>query len=167
MYICLKIQNSIPHCLEVIDNDKIHQFPFQEVDRKQIASLRLSKKPGLIYKDDNKFYYTSIPGTLRLASGEANLGLHLCGRECSKVCRGCQRTADLTVDFQKRCGKNFFEAVRASWRIEKYPFVLRGFEAFNMEEANDSFIVLACTEYAHCAPRKPNPIIPGSKAYFL
>lgn len=137
-----------PLALEVIDLQGIQKYPLREVTAFELAGLRLSKIPGVAYKKDDKLYYAEVPGTLRLSSQDANLGTHLCGKNCTMVCNGCPRTAALTVSFQERIGKKFVEAVKNSWRIEKYPFVTEGIEAFNMDANNDAFVVLQCENYA-------------------
>ena len=123
-------------------------YNFRMVSREELKELRLNKKiAGLVCKDGNALFYTEIPGSLRLNSSAADFGSHMCGKNCSKVCNGCPRTSDLTVSFQERGGKHFFQAVKDSWRLEKYPFIVSGIEAFNMEGSNDACIVFACKNY--------------------
>lgn len=164
MNIFLRTSDGIPICIEVIDNDNIQQYMFQEVTREQLIQFRLSKKPGLVYKSEDKYYYTAIPDTLRLISSESNFGPHLCGRNCANVCKNCPRTVALTVKYQQRLGKKFVEAVRDSWRIEKLPFITEGLEAFNMEWSNDASVVICCSQYTLSAPRPSKRSRPGKKA---
>lgn len=162
--IFLRTLNGVPDFIEVIDENISNKYEFQEVTPKQLAQLRLSKKPGLVYKCSNRLYYAAIPGTIRITGSDSNLGVHLCGQNCTKVCKGCPKTYDLTVAYQERCGKSFFEAVKASWRVEKYRFIAEGIEAFNMVGSNDAFVVTCCDEFEERPPRKPTTGKPGKKA---
>ena len=164
MNISLKTFNDIPICIVVTDNDDIKQYMFQEITREQLMKLRLIGEPGLVYKSEDKFYYTAFPGTLRIIGGESTLGPHLCGRNCTNVCKNCPRTSALTVAYQERSGKRFTQAVKDSWRIEKYPFITEGIEAFNMESSNDAFLVLSCSQYALSPARQVKQPQPGKKA---
>ena len=143
----MKVTNQIPVCIEVIDMLTIEEYPFVEVTTAELIHLRLSKKPGVVYKRNGKLYYASVPGDLKISGKESDFDQHLCGKNCHKVCDGCPRTHALTVSYQKRLGKKFVEAVRDSWRIEKFNFIDEGVEAFNMYWSNDAFIVLKCNKF--------------------
>ena len=84
-------------------------------------------------------------------------GIHLCGKDCTRVCKNCDKTRDLTVAFQKRMGKKFPYAVFESWRIEKYDHILEGLEAFNMSQSNDALMVYKCQNYEASVPREKKP----------
>ena len=139
----------IPTALKVfnINNQRFYSYPFTEVSRKELIQLRLGKRPGCVYKKYGKLYYAAIPKKLTFVGKTIAIGKHLCGVNCSMVCKGCPRTSDLTVSYQEKNGKKFAQAVLDSWRIEKYPFVSEGFEAFNMSGTSDAFIVMECTNY--------------------
>lgn len=143
----IKKTEGIPICLTVANLNTFQEYPFHEVTRKEIMKHRLSGKPGLVYKAGNRLFYASISGDIKLNSQDANIGIHMCGRNCSKVCAGCPRTSDLTVPYQMREKKCFFDSVVSSWRIEKYNFIVEGFEAFNMDFSNDVMIVISCQSY--------------------
>ena len=130
-----------------LNTQRIHSYPFKEVTKKELMELRLGKKPGCVYKKADKLYYTAIPKKLSFVGKAVGIGTHLCGVNCTMVCKGCPRTGDLTVSHQEKNGKKWEEAVIASWRIEKYPSVLEGFEAFNMAGTSDAFIVMECANY--------------------
>ena len=147
----------VPICLSVSTINSIEEYPFHEVSRKELMKHRLSGKPGIVYKLDNKFFYAKVPGILNIVGKGSYLGAHMCGKNCTKVCAGCPRTSDLTVPYQMREAKSFFEAVINSWRIEKYDFIVQGIEAFNMECSNDAMIVIECKCYNHRAPKTPKP----------
>ena len=134
-------------------------YPLRNVTPKELYQIRLTGKPGLVYKKNNMFFFAEIPSDLPLNRHSDNFGKHLCGRNCSQVCKGCPRTNDLTAAYQQRIGKKFSAAVDASWRIEKYAFISEGIETFNMKKSNDSFIVLRCSNFYATHPmnevRKP------------
>ena len=122
----------------------IDTYPLHQVTIPELIEHRLSKIPGIVYKNDNRFFYAAIPGTLSL---NGKFERHACGGNCTMVCKGCPRTRDLTVAYQLGSGKTFTAAVKNSWRIEKYDFIQEGIEAFNMNSTNDAFIVIQCENY--------------------
>ncbi len=127
---------------EKVDTYFLHQVTVQE-----LMELRLTKIPGIVYKKENRLFYSAISGELNLAGKADDLGKHACGQECTRVCKDCPRTKALTVAYQQRFGKSFHIAVKDSWRIEKYNFIHEGLETFNMFAQNDAFIVLQCENY--------------------
>lgn len=138
--------------------DESTLYPMREVSAEELMQLRLSKKPGVVYKNGDKLFYTTIPDTLNLNSHAVkNISKHACGNHCSMVCRGCPRTSDHTVASQQKLGKSFNAAVVSSWRIEKYPFVTEGIETFNMRASNDAFRVLGCENYYTRTKRNMRP----------
>lgn len=151
-----KFDGQTPVCLEIVNAKKSTQYPLREVTPLELAQHRLSKKPGIVYKKNGKLYYTSFPATLKIYGQDDTLGTHLCGKNCDMICKGCRRTSDLTVPYQERYGKKFVEAVKASWRIEKYPFITEGIEAFNMISAYDALLVLECENFKVREPKKKN-----------
>lgn len=156
----VKLDGQTPVCLEVISEKKCKQHPFHEVTPRQLAQHRLSKKPGIVYKKNGKLYYTSFSAGLKVYGQDDTFGTHLCGKNCSMVCKGCRRTSDLTVPYQERYGRSFIEAVKASWRIEKYDFITEGIEAFNTGSSSDALIVLECKNHKVSDPKKKS----GSKS---
>lgn len=134
--------------LIVSPEGKENVYSLVEVTRKELAKHRLSEKSGIVLKENNKFYYTPIPANIRIYVQESSHGKHLCGLSCAGACSGCARTQDLTVDYQMRFfHKEFFNAVKDSWRIEKYPFITNGIESFNMDGNTEAMIVLECKNY--------------------
>lgn len=145
-------------------------YPMRQVNETELMKLRFNKKvPGVVYKKDNILFYSPIPGNLNLAGKADSLGKHACSEQCTQVCRGCQRTRDLTVAYQQRIGSKhlaFKTAVVKSWRIEKYDFIREGLETFNMVEQNEAFIVLQCENYRvnYNKPQQSNVTIGAMKA---
>ena len=129
------------------------EFFFRNVTRKELMKLRLDGKPGAVYKIDGKLYYTEIPGDLKIIRMAEMASPHLCGKNCTNVCKDCPRTTDLTASFQERMGRQFPYTILDSWRIEKYDFIPEGLEAFNMDHQNDAFMVLECQNYKFSGPR--------------
>lgn len=133
--------------------ESVNDFFFREVTVEELLKLRLNRKPAAVYKIDRRFYYTEIPGNLKLIRLSETTGPHLCGKNCTNVCKDCPKTYDLTTSFQERIGRSFPYSVLESWRIEKYDFVTEGVEAFNMPNQNDAFVVLKCQDYEVSRPR--------------
>lgn len=127
--------------------EEVFSYPLRQVSVQELLELRLSKVPGVVYKKDNSFFYAAIPGELSFAGKAYSLGRHACGEQCTMVCKGCSRTSDLTVAYQQRIGRRFSDAVKNSWRVEKYDFIREGLETFNMSTPNDAFIVFQCENY--------------------
>ena len=125
----------------------VKNFTLREINPVELIEIRLNKSPGVVYKKDNQLFYSPFSGEFNLGGKEDNLGEHLCACDCSMVCRGCPRTAALTVAYQQRIGCDFYTSVKNSWRIEKYTFVHEGIETFNMDTCNEAFIVLKCDNY--------------------
>ena len=133
--------------------ESLKEFFFREVTSDELLRLRLNRKPAAVYKIDGRYYYTEIPGNLKLIRLSETAGPHLCGKNCTNVCKDCPKTYDLTTSFQERMGRSFPYTVLESWRIEKYDFVTEGLEAFNMFNQNDAFVVLKCQDYKVSQPR--------------
>lgn len=131
-------------------------YPMRVVSAQELFNLRVSKAPGIVYKKNGILFYTKIPSTLHI-NGRDSLGAHLCGKHCSQVCQGCPRTSALTVDFQEKSfEKDFVQAVKDSWRIEKYDFVFSALEAFNMENSNDACLIFNCDNFNVKTPEHGN-----------
>ena len=124
------------------------KYTFREVTAAELFQLRLSKVPGVVYKKGGKLFYVQVPGTLHI-NGRDSLGVHLCGKQCTQVCKGCPRTPSLTVGYQQQTLlKDFPAAVKNSWRLERFDFVHSGIEAFNMDVANDACLIFKCDNFA-------------------
>lgn len=135
---------------------EIDSYPLREVTAKELLKLRLSRIPGIVYKKEDKLFYTEIPGTISLNNKEGYFSTHACGFPCSMVCNGCPRTLDLSVAYRQRLEMKFPKAVLYSWRIEKYDFVREGLETFNMFDS-DEFIVLKCDNFTSSAIKHKLP----------
>lgn len=138
---------------------EINTYVMYEVNPQDLMDIRLSNVPGAVYKKGEHFFYAPISGNMNFAGKTDNsFGNHLCGEQCTQVCKGCPRTRDLTVAYQQRIGKKTFRtATDKSWRIEKYDFIYEGLETFNMSNQNDAFIVFQCGNYSSAKnTRKPS-----------
>lgn len=145
--------------------EEVTDYPLRQISVHELMELRLSEAPGLIYKKNKSFFYSDSPYLLSLTGKMASLGKHACGEQCTMVCKGCPRTSDLTVAYQMRFGQKFPAAVKNSWRIEKYDFVLEGLEFFNLGQ-KDACIVLQCENYlsSPTASQKPDKNLGKLKA---
>ena len=145
-------------CLQVTDltNSSTHKIPLKEVSKKELMLIRLRETPGIVYKKGTQLFFAAVPEGFKISGQEISVGNHLCGKDCSKVCKGCPRTADLTLSYQIRLGKDFTTAVCDSWRIEKYQFVTEGIEAFNMGANFDAMLVMGCSCYTSRKPKVVN-----------
>lgn len=147
--------------LQITDytNQRTYEYTFKEISTEELMQRRLSTQPGIVYKRGNQLFFVNVPENLKISNSEMNIGTHLCGKNCPHVCKGCERTSDLTVPYQMRLRKIFYLAVEDSWRIEKYKFITEGMEAFNMGPGYDALIVLKCSCYTPLK-RIPTPDYP-------
>lgn len=116
-------------------------YPLREVTLVELLNLRFSKKPGLVLKVKGQFFYTQIQKDLRL-NGNHTPYIHLCGDGCKKVCKHCPKVDAWTVDFHRKQGHSFRNAVILSGRIEKYDFIPMAFESFNT--TLDAYGIIEC-----------------------
>ena len=95
----------------------------------------------------NFYYHIKIPKMFNLMSNTF-LGKHLCGEICRRL--------SAASDELGGCDK-----VRHHARhIELFSHIESGYETFNTN--HDAFVVLKCTHYECCPPRKP--LTPKEKA---
>lgn len=132
------------------ENEESLRFPLIEVTLDALADYRQKGVPSFVLKIDGRLYYTAIPENLSLVSSTL-LGAHRCavaGRECKRL--------SSAIDEEGGCQK-----VRNHARyIERYPWITTGYETFNTER--DAFVVINCSHYEKCPPRKPPIIAPIS-----
>lgn len=119
-------------------------YHLRQVTPTELYNIRLAGKQGIVYKYDSNLFYTELTKNITIS---INGKPHLCGLDCTRVCKDCPRTKDLTVDYQLKFCKNLTRAIYNSWRIEKYDFITEGIEIFNMKDFLDSQYVCACTKY--------------------
>lgn len=118
------------------------RFNLMEVTPEELYSFRKSQVSSFVLKVDGKLYYTNIPHDLNLVSS-AILGAHKCaiaGHECKRL--------SAASDENGGCAK----VRKHSKYIERYPWIKTGYETFNTER--DSFVVVSCSHYEECPPRK-------------
>lgn len=132
---------------KLIDTKFIEQlayFPLRKVTIKELAELRASGIPGFVLKDSGKFYYTAIPKKLNLITTNV-LKKHNCGENCSRLSPaadedgGCAKIRDR---FEKH--------------IEKYDFIIQGYETFNCNR--ESLVVSKCAHYETKKHQRLSPI---------
>lgn len=121
------------------------------VSKEELLNFRLSEQPGFVFKDNELLYYTSIPFYLFTNSldflGVDNINmLHLCDT-CGNL--NCRKTFDGSKDFVLRFDFSHLpsrEIIELSNIIEKYPFINKGYEFFNLPKNNVLFIY-ECDNY--------------------
>ena len=134
---------------------KKREFTLHEVSRAGIFKLRMLEKPVFLLKKEGKYYYAIISKNLHMISCQA-LGEHLC-KTCDRACAasdekgGCQKVRDMEFGEYLTFGNGKKNAILASKRIEKYPFVTLGYETINVNQ--DCFMVADCSNFRHFPPR--------------
>lgn len=110
-------------------------FHLKEITKEEIEIYRKSQIPSFLLKMEGKFYYTKIEPDISLVASKV-LGTH----QCTKLGRECRRFSAAS-DEKGGCAK-----VREySQKIEKYPWIITGYETFNTN--HDSFVVVKCEHY--------------------
>ena len=128
------------------------RYALVQVSKEELFARRLSKQPGIVYKYNGMLFYAAVKNHMEIfIQGKP----HLCALHCSRVCKDCPRTRDLTVAYQLKFNNHFFAAVKDSWRIEKYPFIQEGIEAFNLPKFHDTHYVCSCSKYSMYDLKKP------------
>lgn len=118
------------------------EFQLKEITREELIKYRREGISSFLLKLDGKLYYTSIPDNISFVSSTI-LGPHKCalaGHECNRLSAasdedgGCAKVRD-----RAKC-------------IERYPWITTGYETFCTK--HDSFVVVECSHYEKCPPRK-------------
>ncbi len=135
------------------------ELPLKEVTESELFELRLKGKPCFLLKKDGHYYYTPIEKSLRIFAN-MGFGKHACANcdrlSPAKDCDGgCAKVRDRDVQYLMKEGKSLKDSVTHCKRIEKYVFILKGYETFNTDL--ECFGVFECTHHQK-ADRKP--IIP-------
>lgn len=134
-----------------------NEYPLREISVEEIIELRKTTIPSFVLKKNGHFYYTRIHKNMKFTNNMV-LGAHLCGgcQHCSAAPDekgGCPKVRNLDFSAFRVSKKNFDAAVMASKRIEKYDFILEGFESFNTSQ--ESFVVTRCTNFESDEVRPP------------
>lgn len=133
--------NGVPSQILIGKNIK---YNLSQISAEELYKHRLSGERGIVYKCNDKLFFASVSHNLHITFMK---NPHLCGLDCSRICKDCPKSRDFTVSYQLKDVKRFPIAVQKSWRIEKYPFILEGVETFNMPRFYDSHYVCACSKY--------------------
>lgn len=132
-------------------------FLLREVSPQTLLRYRSSKRPGFVFKFENRYYFTEIPKNLKLLAqtfkfDDINVNYHLCGKNCRHASAaddrhgGCAKIRDFTTEtLYKVQGLSFVKSVASSSRIEKYDFIKLGFESFNT--TRNCMYVALCQNY--------------------
>lgn len=141
---------------EKLVNQKIatiggQEYKLRPVTRKELLGLRLSNRPGLVFKDDTQLWYTELPNErIRFNAIERKKLKHRCSSEyecCERLSAdydpvGCACVRDESFGKYRRSSKNRAFRCKECMRIEKYDFITYGIETFNMVE--DNLKVISC-----------------------
>ena len=168
----IKERTIIVKSAEVIDGkllqlktvaDKCLQFELREVTEKELLQLRYQGECGFVYKNGSALMYTPFAKDIRLnpemfveKRGIGNtrhicVYPKICGRfyPPKSVDNICQKTLD--PSFTSKIP--FIPGIKKSKRIEKYPFILEGYEIFNSKLLN-VIAVFQCSNYTKPVERK-------------
>ena len=132
--------------IHVLDRQEPN-YLFKEVTPEVLMKYRLSKEPGFLIKIQNKLHLAKAHPKSTISPGA--YGISLC-ETCDCICHWCPKSTDLTLSIQLGIGRNFYDAVQAYGRPEKYDFITFAVEFFNCKTSE--CIVRECQNY-----RKRNP----------
>lgn len=123
--------------------DKIEymQFYLNEISKSDIAEKRNSGIPGVIVKEDGKYYYAEIEKSINLNRGMEVI--HMCASG-NNICRRMNGLSDAEGGCEKVRNR--------STGIENFDCIRSGYESFNTIQ--DSLIVKECVNFTEPAPRK-------------
>ena len=117
-------------------------FDLIEITKEELIGFKKTSIPSFVLKEEERYYYSAIPDNINLIS--SGIFQHKCaasGKECNRLSAasdekgGCAKVRD-----------------RSNKGIEKYPWIIEGYETFNTRY--DSFVVAECLHYEKCPPRK-------------
>ena len=117
------------------------KFTLKEVTKKELIQYRKRGVSSFVMKLEGTLYHTEIPDDLNLMTANI-LGKHLCAMqnaECARLSAakdedgGCKKVRDKSIG------------------IERYPWILTGFETFNTKR--DVFVVAKCLHYEKYKPQ--------------
>ena len=132
------------------DDKETKDYKLWKVKQHELIEIRAAAKPGFVLKVGNNLYYAEVPREAHLHVSAKRHTKHKCGN-CSKLkqviygCGGCGKILDCSIDTYRREGCSEKKAVVLSKRIEKYEFIVLGFETFNVEA--EDFTVVRCQNY--------------------
>lgn len=110
-------------------------FNLIEVTADMIANYRKKGIPSIVVKIDGTLYHSEIPNNISFLTSNL-LGTH----QCSSMKDGCRRLSAASDE------KGGCEKVRnKSTYIERYPWIITGFETFNTRL--NSFVVINCLHF--------------------
>lgn len=129
-------------------------FYLEEVTLRELANLRKGKAGGFVLKNEGRYFYAEIPKHMNFVDAKI-LGSH----KCADAEHVCQRLTPL-ADEEGGCAK-----VRGYAKyIERYPFITKGYETFNM--SHNTFLVAHC-EHFEAHPPRPKMSITRTNAQKL
>ncbi len=149
----------------VIRRGNEKHYKLRLVDEEELFSLRTSGKPGFVLKRDGKLYYAEIDPNINInldIDGQIDHKCGMCTR-CSALSDekgGCAKVRDHSAEDYTRHSSNRVlielskekaDLVTKIWtiakRIEKYPFVVAGYETFNMNVGDSVLNISLCKNF--------------------
>lgn len=114
----------------------------------EIKKLRQTSQPTFILKRYGKYFYSEVPADMNFLTSKI-VGSHKCAlfnKECTHLSPASDADGGCAKVREKSTG------------IEKYPWILEGYEAFNME--HDVFSVVTCDHYERSPKRHYRKLTP-------
>lgn len=134
-----KVYATIFSKTKIRDVIQTRSIPLNETTPEELSIIRCTNTPTFVLKRNGKLYSASVPYALNLFPYKL-LGNH----KCSYQMHTCKRLS-ATSDEDGGCAK----VREMSHCIERYPWILSGYESFNT--IHDIFIVDNCEHYEnHC-----------------
>ena len=118
-------------------------FQLNEVNESEISKFREMGIPSIVLKLNGTLYHSEIPENVPLLSVDLFGTPHMCALP-DHVCSRLSAASDENGGCEKVRNKS-------RW-IEKYPWIISGYETFNTK--NDVFFVVKCSHYEKCPPKK-------------
>ncbi len=123
-------------------------YPLKQISEEELLKVRCSYTPFFVYKENNSLYASKIPKSLRFLNIGDSCG-HICQR-CNRVLhynnseQGCPKIQDRFLT-ESQHSSGIIEKILDAKRIEKYPFIVNGYESINTRA--ESFVVTKCNRF--------------------
>ena len=158
--------NKIVMTYSTKDGDVItKEYPLHRISTKDLHEIRRLycthelKCTYAIIKDETGIRIAKIPqkaGFHGISDSD-----HICG-SCIHSCSDCAKIFDRFAEYadKNEFGITYIQDIK---RLEKYPFIKRGVEAFNSEMGKQFMIIEKCSHYDSFEKRKKTKLTPIEK----
>lgn len=123
----------------IIEKPSSLSLKLEEVSYEKLKEYRKSRIPSFVLKKSGRFFYTVLPIRMDIYSRRIN--------DVDHKCANCTHLSS-AEDEDGGCAK----VRRGAVGIEEYPWIIEGYETFNI--LKESFVVIDCLHYEKCKPRK-------------